>query len=51
MRYLYTLLTIVLSWVMIIILMTSIRASQHFVLYLMGVINTLVLFTIGFKRI
>jgi hypothetical protein len=51
MRYLYTLLTIVLSWVMIIVLMTSIRPAQHFLLYIMGIINTLVLFTIGFKRI
>jgi len=51
MRYLYTLLTIVLSWVMIIILMTSIRPGQHFLLYLMGIVNTLVLFIIGFRRI
>ena len=51
MRYFYTLLTIVLSWVMIIVLMSSVNSAQHFILYLMGIINTLVLFTIGFKRI
>lgn len=51
MRYFYTLLTIILSWVMIIVLMTSVNASQHLILYIMGIINTLVLFSIGFKKI
>lgn len=51
MRYFYTLLTIILSWVMIIVLMSAVKPQQHFLLYLMGIVNTLVLFTIGFKRI
>lgn len=36
---------------MIIILLPAVSSGQHFVLYVMAVINTLVLFTIGFKRV
>ena len=35
---------------LIILLMSAVRANQYFLLYLMGIINTLVLFMIGFKR-
>lgn len=51
MRYLFTFLIIALSWVVIVALMPLIPTEKHFVLYALAMINTVVLYLIGFRGV
>lgn len=50
MRYLFTVLIIALSWVVITVLMPLVPESKHFILYVLAMANTLVLYLIGFRN-
>jgi len=49
MKYLFTVLAIALSWIIIIILMPLIDSDKHLFLYALAMINTFVLYLIGFR--
>lgn len=51
MRYLFTVLIIILSWVVIVALMPLVPADKHFALYMLAMVNTVVLYFIGFRGV
>ncbi|MCW1949097.1 MAG: hypothetical protein KIH89_001465 [Candidatus Shapirobacteria bacterium] len=50
MKYLFTVLAIFLSWTVILIIMPLLDPSRHLFLYFLAIINTFVLYLIGFKN-
>lgn len=49
MKYLFTVLAIALSWMIIIIIMPLITSENHLLLYILAMVNTFVLYLIGFR--
>lgn len=50
MRYFFTLVTIMLGWLMLGLLLSRVDSRDHFFVYLLAMINTVVLFIIGFRK-
>ncbi|MDD4937588.1 MAG: hypothetical protein PHX34_01000 [Candidatus Shapirobacteria bacterium] len=50
MKYLFTVLGIVVGWLVIIVIMPLTTTNQHLILYILAMINTFVLYLIGFKN-
>ena len=50
MKYLFTVLAIIISWLVIIIIMPIVNDDKHFLLYSLAMINTFVLYLIGFRN-
>lgn len=50
MRYFFTFITVVLGWVVIALLMNQVDDDQHFTMYMLALVNTVVLFGIGFRK-
>jgi len=50
MKYLFSVLGIVLSWVVIISIMPLVNADQRMFIYYLAIINTFVLYMIGFRN-
>ncbi|MEI8068123.1 MAG: hypothetical protein WCG91_04240 [Candidatus Shapirobacteria bacterium] len=49
MKYLFTVILIALTWIIMIIIMPIVQKDHHIILYFLAIVNTFVLYLIGFR--